>query len=186
MSNLITTSLWYPKHYYFFFIYLVGLTPQSSWEGGSTPHAARAIEVVSESLDQKHMRPDVSHNSRNQWWCPGFAPTVFATATPAAEVAMCDSTYYIFLILLGWCATATPAAEVTGEQWALIPFGDGSPARQAHAIIRTTVGQASSNAPEGSTCMWLQHLPFRSVPKIIKHILSPHTLSACTSKFWLS
>ena len=57
--------------------------------------------MVSESLDQKHMRPDVSHNSRNQWWCPGFAPTVFATATPAAEVAMCDSTYYIFLILLG-------------------------------------------------------------------------------------
>ena len=52
---------------------MVGLTPQSSWEGGSTPHAARAIEVVSESLDQKHMRPDVSHNS----------------------------TYYIFLILLG-------------------------------------------------------------------------------------
>ena len=100
MSSLITTSLLYPKHYYFF-IYLVGLTPQSFWEWGSTPHVAHAIEVVSESLDQKHMRPDVSHNSRNQWWCPGFAPTVFATATPAAEVAMCDSTYYIFLILLG-------------------------------------------------------------------------------------
>jgi len=60
-------------------------------EGESTPHAARAIEVVSESLDQQPKPLVVS----------GFAPTVFATATPAAEVAMCDSTYYIFLILLG-------------------------------------------------------------------------------------
>ena len=108
MSNLITTSLWY-LNITTFFIYLVGLTPQSSWEGGSTPHAARAIEVVSESLDQKHMRPDVSHNSLNHWWCPGFAPTVFATATPAAEVAMCDSTYYIFLILLGSSHFEKPA-----------------------------------------------------------------------------